>query len=165
VSFRTSAEANQGGNRSGVVVVRLPLDEPVLGDRLRAIIAESGRAKREQVAPNEQRFMVWLARSGLLRRYTRHQRLTNLIESSVTGPAATIHLLGAPVLDLVPVGVLAGNLALSFLAFSYAGRLSITVCADADQFPDLPILQAAMNAHWTAILNRTRPAAGDLAMR
>ncbi len=60
VSLRTKAEAN----RAGVIVVRLPLDEPDPGARLRTITAETAIAKRGQLAASEQRLMVFLARSG-----------------------------------------------------------------------------------------------------
>ena len=86
VSLRSGAEADRAGNRAGTVVVRLPLDEPDAGARLRTITTETAVAKQGQLAANEQHLMVWLARSGLMRYVTRRQRLTNLIESNVTGP-------------------------------------------------------------------------------
>lgn len=92
--------------------------------------------------------LIWLARLGLLRRYTRRQRLTHVVESNVIGPPAPIRLGGAPVVDLIPIGALAGNLAISFLASSYAGRLTITIRADADRYADLPVLTAAMAREW-----------------
>jgi diacylglycerol O-acyltransferase / wax synthase len=77
--------------------------------------------------------------------------MTNLHESNVIGPADPIRILGATLLDLVPVSVLSGNLTVAFLAFSYAQRLSITVLTDADQYPDLPVLMAAMRREWRAL--------------
>jgi hypothetical protein len=53
-------------------------------------------------------------------------------------------MLGAPVLELIPIGVLAGNLTIAFLALSYAGQLVVTVVADADRYPDLSVLVDAM---------------------
>lgn len=157
VSLRTADEADQPGNRSGVIVVRLPLAQPEPVARLAAIQVESADAKRHQFAGTEQRFLVWLARSGLMRYYTRRQHLTNLTESNVSGPSQPIRILGAPVLELIPIGVLAGNLTISFLALSYAGELVITVLADADRYPDLPVLVAAMNNDWAALAG-TQPA-------
>jgi hypothetical protein len=95
--------------------------------------------------------LVWVARTGLLRSLTRRQHLANLIESNVAGPPEPIRVLGAPLPDLVPVGVLAGNLALSFLALSHAGRLTVTVRTDADRYPDLPVVLAAMERDWRAL--------------
>ena len=65
-------------------------------------------------------------------------------------------MLGAPVLDLVPVGVLAGKLTIGFLALSYAGRLVITVLVDADRDSDLPILVDAMRKDWSDLETRNR---------
>jgi hypothetical protein len=160
VSLRTQAESDQAGNRAGIVVVRLPLHEPDPGARLRTIAAETAVAKRGQLAANEQHLMVFLARSGLMRYFTRRQRLSNLIESNVTGPSEPIRVLGVPVQELIPVGVIAGNLAIAFLAFSYAGRLTVTVWCDAARFPDLPVLVEAMNRDWTELATRTATAAG-----
>jgi diacylglycerol O-acyltransferase / wax synthase len=157
VSLRRPTEAGQAGNRVGGIVVRLPLTEPDPRARLWAITTETRRAKQEQAAGNEQWFVVWLARLGLMRWFSRHQHLTNVVESDVTGPRVPIAVLGARVVDLVPVGVLAGNLTVSFLAFSYAGRLTITVYADADQHPDLPVLLTGVERDWAALT----AAAGD----
>ncbi len=93
--------------------------------------------------------MLQLARVGLLRLASRRQRLTNIIESDVIGPREPLHLLGARVIDLVPIGNLAGNLSIAFLALSYLDQLVITVQADADQFPDLVTLVEAMEQDWS----------------
>ncbi|PWU47175.1 hypothetical protein DLE60_19280 [Micromonospora globispora] len=85
--------------------------------------------------------------------------MTNVIESNVVGWPEPIIVLGAPVLDVVPVSLLAGNLTLSFLALSYAGCLTITVCADADRHPDLPVLLAAMRTDWTVLADPIVPEA------
>ena len=144
--------ARHSGNQSGVIVVKLPISEPDPTVRLRLISAASARAKRDQTPAAEQRTLIWLARLGLVRRYTGRQRLTNIVESNVIGPPTPARLLGAPVVELIPIGVLAGNLALSFLACSYAGNLTITVRADPDRYPDLPILIAAMARDWQTLL-------------
>jgi diacylglycerol O-acyltransferase / wax synthase len=151
VSLRTPEQADGVGNVTGGLVVRLPLGTADPGARLAAIAAETASAKRSQVAGNEQRLLAWFAKSGLMRYFTRHQRLTNVVESNVTGPAEPVRVLGARVADLVPVGVIAGNLAITFLAFSYAGRLSITVWCDADRFPDLPVVVEAMRSEWATL--------------
>jgi diacylglycerol O-acyltransferase / wax synthase len=160
VSLRIQAEADRAGNRAGIVVVRLPLHEPDPGARLRTITTETAAAKRSQLAANEQHLMVFLARAGLMRYFTRRQRLTNLIESNVTGPPEPIRVLGAPVQELIPVGVIAGNLTIAFLAFSYAGWLTVTVWCDAERFPDLPVLVQAMNRDWAELVTRSATAAG-----
>jgi WS/DGAT/MGAT family acyltransferase len=150
VSLRPPGSA-AAGNRTGGFVVRLPCGEPAPGRRLAMVAAETARAKRDQPATAGNALLVWLARLGLARWFARRQRLTNVLESNVVGPTAPIRVLGTPVLDLVPIGNLAGNLGVSFLALSYAGRLVITVQADADRFGDLPVLMAAMRRDWAAL--------------
>ena len=83
-----------------------------------------------------------------MRQVTRHRRLTNTVVSNVIGPRSPITFLGTPIIDLIPVGPLAGNLASTFLAFSYAGALTVTVHVDADRFGDLDILTDAMSSEW-----------------
>lgn len=151
LSLRTPGADAAVGNRTGGIVVRLPQNEPDPAERLRMICVESRRAKADQLPTTGNAVLVWLARAGLLQRFTRRQRLTNLVESNVAGPRAPISLLGAPVADLVPVGNLAGNLAVSFLALSYTGHLNLAVRADADAFPDLPVVLAAMKREWALL--------------
>jgi hypothetical protein len=86
-----------------------------------------------------------------------HQRLVNLAETYLPGPPVAIDILGARVLDLHPIAPLAGNLGLSFVALSYAGRLAVIVRADADQFPDLDVLTAAMERDWRALAGSVAP--------
>jgi hypothetical protein len=78
--------------------------------------------------------------------------------SNIVGPSTPIRLLGAPVVDIVPLGALAGNLALSVLVLSYAGRLIIAVQADPVHFPDLRVMVDAMAHDWTVLSTLPRPA-------
>jgi diacylglycerol O-acyltransferase len=52
--------------------------------------------------------------------------------------------LGAPITDVMPIAVIAGNVTVSFAVLSYAGILGITVIADPDACPDLEALTAAL---------------------
>jgi diacylglycerol O-acyltransferase len=151
VSLRTAADTEAAGNRTGGLVVRLPLAEARPDVRLALIRTETTTAKRDQVATAEPRLIWWLARSGMMRAVTRHQHITNLIVSNLPGPADEIRVLGAPVVDLIPIGVLAGNLAIAFLAFSYRGSLTVTVWCDADRYPDLPVLVDSMYRDWSSL--------------
>jgi WS/DGAT/MGAT family acyltransferase len=151
VSLRRPDEQAADGNHNGSVVVRLPLYGPGPRARLRAVTAETTRAKRHQAAVAQQHFMVFVARAGLARRLSRTQRMINLVESNLPGPPAPIRILGAPVLDLIPIGAIAGNLTITFLALSYAGRLVVTAIADRDHFPDLPVVLSGMQREWAAL--------------
>ena len=154
VSLRAPGGNMDAGNHVGVVIVRLPVGEADPDLRMEQVCAESIRAKQGQVPTAGQGVAVWAARLGLLRRFTRRQHLTNLTESNMIGPPAPIRLLGAPVVDLIPIGNLAGNLSVTFLALSYAGRIAVAVRADADQYPDLPVLMAALENDWNQLAAR-----------
>ncbi|GAA4263855.1 WS/DGAT domain-containing protein [Dactylosporangium darangshiense] len=54
-------------------------------------------------------------------------------------------------LDLIPIGAVAGNLTITFLALSYAGRLVVTAIADRDHFPDLPVVLSGTQREWAAL--------------
>jgi WS/DGAT/MGAT family acyltransferase len=141
-------DAEGGGNRTGGFVVRLPCGEPDPGVRLSMIAAESMRAKRRQVPTAGNALLVWLARLRLASFFSRHQHMIHFVESNLAGPSTPVRVQGAPLLDVIPVGTLAGNLGVSFLALSYAGQLVVTVHADADRFTDLPVLVAGMRRDW-----------------
>ena len=79
---------------------------------------------------------AWLGRFGVFRRSLEHQRLVNLAETYLPGPPVPIDVLGAaPVLDLLPIAPLTGNLALSFVALSYAGRSRSPYAPTGTAFP------------------------------
>jgi diacylglycerol O-acyltransferase len=151
VSLRPPEVKTDVGNRSGGIALRIPLDADP-HERLHKIARESAEAKSDQLPTAGNSLLVWLTRVGLLRYFSRHQHVINIVESNVAGPPATISLLGAPIRSIVPIGTLVGNLALGFLALSYAGRLTIAVQADADRYRDLAVLVAAMERDCSALL-------------
>jgi hypothetical protein len=153
VSLRGKTNQADGGNRTGAYMVKLPAGESDSVARLRQIAAASAQAKGKQLNTAGNTFLILLAQLGLVRRFTRHQHFTNVMESNIAGPQDPISLLGAPVVDLIPLSNLSGNLALGFLALSYNGRLNLTVQADADLYPDLPVLVDAMRQEWAALID------------
>ena len=65
---------------------------------------------------------------------------------------------GAPVRAIVPLGIAeTGNLTVNVIALSYAGTFTVTLSADPDQVPDLPVLAAALHAELDALTTDTRP--------
>lgn len=154
----SSGHAAEAGNDIGTLHVALPVDEPDPAARLRPIAAERARAMQDAMVAIEPDVRAMLGRFGFVRRAMEHQRLVNLAATYIPGPPQRIEILGAPVIDLRPIAPLAGNIGLSFVALSYAGRLSIAVRADADQFPDLDVLTSAMEADWDALSGAVAPA-------
>jgi diacylglycerol O-acyltransferase / wax synthase len=85
----------------------------------------------------------------------------------VVGPPVPMYAFGARILDILPIIQLVGNVGLTLCAFSYAGRVSLVVTADATAFPDLDVLMAGMEQDWDALHGRrveqpvdVRPPAG-----
>ena len=157
VAMFSQGREQAAGNDIGTLLVPLPIGEPDPVARLRVIAAETDAAKRTQVAAAEPAVRAFLGRFGVVRRSMASQRLVNLHETFLPGPPTPIDILGAPVLDLLPIAPLAGNLGLSFVALSYAGRLTLAVRADADRFPDLDVLSAAMERDWQALAESVAP--------
>ncbi len=76
------------------------------------------------------------------------QRFIHVMETFLPGPPRPIHLLGARVLDVIPIQPLGRDVGLTFIASSYAGRVTLAVRADPDAFPDLDIAMAAIERDW-----------------
>ena len=88
---------------------------------------------------------------GLARPFIAHQNLVNLFVSNVPGPTRPIYVLGSKVLDAFPFTVLAGNVPVSFVAFSYAGRLNLVAQADPTAVPDVDVIGRGMACAWARL--------------
>jgi WS/DGAT/MGAT family acyltransferase len=147
---RTRAEANQLGNRSGVIPVKLPIGG-VFADRLTAVAAIMRAAKRhERGASTAVLGPVFrlLARLGLYQYFIDHQRFVHTFVSDLRGPDMPLRLLGCRVLEVVPLSVATGNVTVSFTALSYDGRLVITMIFDPDTCPDADRLGSALKSQF-----------------
>ena len=92
------------------------------------------------------------AAAGLYRLYMNHQRRLHTLVSNVHGPGPAAHLRRRPDRGRHPVSVgEAGNLTVTFVALSYAGTLTVTIIADPDRVPDLPVLTAALQTELDAL--------------
>lgn len=156
VALFSADRSGQPGNDIGTMLVPLPVDEDEPAVRLAHIAAASARARGDPSIAIEPTLRAWVRRIGGARTLE-HQRLVNLHETFLPGPPRPIRALGAEVVDLVPIAPLAGNLALSVVALSYAGRITIAVRADADAFPDLDVLIVAMERDWRRLAIRDAP--------
>jgi diacylglycerol O-acyltransferase len=146
VSARRQAEVTELGNRVGVVAVGIP----TTGDPVRrlATIARITRRRKTAAPGSSAALLGWtfrtLAKIGVYRRFVDRQRLVNTFVSDLHGPDHPLSLLGAPVVGLIPVSGISGNVTVAFAALSYAGVLTVTVIADPDRVPDLDDLAAAL---------------------
>lgn len=138
------AGAALSGNRTGVMLVPLPLAEPDPGRRLRRIAAVTRDEKWRARAQGS--FELTRSRWGtrLFDAASRHQRLAALFVTNLPGPRGRLSLAGAPLVSARPVSILAGNVRLAVAAISYAGRLCCGVHYDADALPQAPVFVRAV---------------------
>ncbi|MGY1704814.1 wax ester/triacylglycerol synthase domain-containing protein [Geodermatophilus sp. SYSU D00697] len=158
VTARRSAGLADLGNATTPLVVAVPVQgDPA--DRL-ARFAGTVRAARDAatgpplIALLGPVFRV-VAAAGGYRGYLRHQRRFHTLVSNVRGPEVPLALAGRPVEAIVPVAAgEAGNVTVAFDALSYAGMLAVTAVVDADRVPDLPVLTAALQQQFEALVGR-----------
>jgi hypothetical protein len=65
-----------------------------------------------------------------------------------------LFVLGARILEVSLANNLGGTIGLAFAILSYDGQLNLSVCADGERFPDLPVLVEAMERSWSQLSPR-----------
>ena len=148
VSRRVAGDTTTSGNLAGVMVVPVPLDADHPRGLLGAVAASTARAKVKQLAVVSSGLMVFLARTGITRAYTRRQHLINVLTTNLPGPPLPLYLAGARVRDPIAIPPIAGNVTASFAALSYDGGLTLSVVADDDSWPDFDKLMDAVRSSW-----------------
>ena len=138
VSLHHEEQGAERGNVDAGMVVPLPIDEPDEVARLEQIRAASAERK-ERTRPPAGGLFRSISVQRAFQRLVARQRLVNAYVANVPGPPATVHLAGAPVLELFPVVPITGNISIGVGALSYAGQFNITVVADRDLCPDLEV--------------------------
>jgi hypothetical protein len=148
VGGRRAPSADSPGNHAVPVIV----DGPGTGTPAERLERMAGavRAARPPT-PVPPTLLRLLAAVGLYRLYMRHQDRLHTLVSNVPGPDRPLTLDGAPITAIIPIDIAeAGNLTVTVVALSYAGTFTVTVSADPDQVPDLPVLVAALQAELDA---------------
>jgi diacylglycerol O-acyltransferase / wax synthase len=141
-SARREATAGRLGNQVGVMAVPVTVaGEPQ--QRL-AAIADFTRdrkpAARSASAAVLGPVFRTLARLGAFRWFVDRQRLVTTLVTNLRGPDHRLSFLTAPITDVIPVSPITGNVTVAFAVLSYAGTLVVTVIADSQHCPDLPLL-------------------------
>ena len=85
-----------------------------------------------------------LAQVGVFRWFVDRQRRMTTLVTNLRGPDARLSFVAAPIIDVLPVSPITGNVTVGFAVLSYAGTLVLTVVADPLRCPDLPFLQARL---------------------
>lgn len=151
ISLRTESGARTIDNEVGFVALPLPVWESDVQSRLDLIVGATRKAKSEQQSGAIAGFLAAASAIPFGKFFTAHQHTVNVRLTNVAGPPTAVHLLGARILDILPITRLFGNVGLTLAAFSYAGHMSLVVTADSTAFPDLDILMAGMERDWHAL--------------
>jgi diacylglycerol O-acyltransferase / wax synthase len=152
VSLRSAADPGTVGNQVGTIVLALPTWEPDAERRLERIVAQTRSAKARPRRPAAiMDMIVSLAGSPIGRYLFLHQRASNVLVTNVPGPPRPLFVLGARLLDVLPIPPLMGNVGLALAAFSYTSHVSLVVTTDAGAFPDVDVLMAAMDRDWQTL--------------
>ena len=155
VSSRRRASATSLGNQVGVIPVTVPTTgEPT--QRL-AAVARITR-QRKTAAPGSSAALLGpvfraLAKVGAFGWFIERQHLVNTFVSNLRGPEQRLRFLGAPVLEVIPVPMITGNITVAFAALSYSGYLDVTVIADPVRCPDLPDIVRAVQRELDVLTN------------
>ena len=146
VSVRSNSEKGVLGNRVSAWIVPIPVGEADPLRRLERIRATTQRLKETNQALGADVLSAITEWTGttLLSLGTSFQnvgRPHNLVVTNVPGPQVPLYLVGAPMLEVYPIGPLFQNQAVIVALFSYAGRLFWGLNADAEQMSDLGALR------------------------
>ena len=151
VAQKAPGESELVGNHVGTMIVPLPIDVEDVRERLAMIAAATINAKARQRSAVPQTLMAALAATGLTRFFIRRQHLVNVLVTNLAGPQFPIYVAGARLESVVPIPPIAGNVTVAFAAFSYDGRLTLAVHADAEAWPDLDALMHGMERAWMGL--------------
>jgi diacylglycerol O-acyltransferase / wax synthase len=145
VSVREPNERDELGNRISTVFVDLPVGEPDMAARVRAISAQT-RQLKQSAAVRAGALMVgasgWAPPliSGLLARAMGTVRAFNLVVSNIPGPQQPFYLDGARMREVYPVVPLnPANQCLSVGIISYDGTVCFGLLGDRDLDPPLAV--------------------------
>jgi hypothetical protein len=152
VSLRSASEARAIDNEIGIMTLPLPVGKSDVQSRLDLIVQTTRKAKSEQQPAATAAFLAAASAIPFAKSFTSHQHSVNVKVTNVIGPAIPVYVLGARILDILPITRLFGNVGLTLCAFSYAGQMYMVVTADATAFPDLDVLMAGMERDWHALV-------------
>ena len=150
------------GNELSAMLVRLPIGAAPAADRLRKVAAvershkDHGQARATNLLLSSLNSLPPAAVSAASH-LVHHQPFVNLVVTNVPGPDFPLYLLGARMLDVIPMVPLGGNLSLGVAALSYNGQFTIGVLADPDTCPDAHVLTAGIERFFAQLLGARWP--------
>jgi diacylglycerol O-acyltransferase len=150
VSVREPNDSGELGNRISTVFVDLPVGEPEMAARVRAISAQT-RELKQSAAVRAGALMVgasgWAPPliSGLLARAMGTVRAFNLVVSNIPGPQQPFYLNGVRMCEVYPIVPLnPANQCLSVGIISYDGTVCFGLLGDRDLDPPLGLAASGL---------------------
>lgn len=126
-----------GNATASSLVVPLIVHEPDAMKRLEATVTQTRLRKQSPLSYDEAGILHSPLLERLAVRFAGRQRVANVYVANLPGPPTPFYLASAPILELIPVVPLVGNIAIGIGALSYAGQFNLTVVADRDLLPDI----------------------------
>ena len=151
VGQRAASDPRELGNAAGLMRLPLAIGDADPGRLLDLAVAASSKAKKMMHTNQAAGLIALLGILGLAQPFIARQHLVNLFVSNVPGPSIPIYVLGSRVLDAFPFTVLAGNVPVSFVAFSYAGRLNLVTQVDPAAVPDVDVIARGTARAWAQL--------------
>ena len=158
VSLRSRSDRSID-NQVGVNNLPLPVCESDAQRRLDAMVQTDHLRDGRATSALTMRILAGLSAFPIARSASRRQRAVNVRISTIYGPRRPASILGAPILEILPIVRLFGNVGLALCAFSYVGQICLVVTADAARFPDLDTLMDGMERNWEALVDCPFPEA------
>jgi WS/DGAT/MGAT family acyltransferase len=154
-----TGKAEPTGNQVGIMPVRLrTAGEPL--ERLVEVAAHTrarkGSVRGSSAAISGPVFRL-LGSLGVLRWLVRHQRMVTTFVTNVRGPEQRPSFAGAVVADVIPLGIVSGNVTVAFTVFSYAGTLTVAIAADPTWCTDLDVLRDLLQAELDDLAGGAEP--------
>jgi diacylglycerol O-acyltransferase / wax synthase len=147
VALRQVGSANELGNRVTGMRVPLRMGPGTLTSRIKQIAGYTRLHRAFRLDPAAVGLFAAvrdLLGSSVGRWYIERQRLINVFVTNMVGPSEPLSMLGAEVLDIVPVAPISGNVPIAIGVLSYAGTLTVSVNADPEALPDLDAFVAGL---------------------
>jgi len=161
VARRTEVRASELGNDVGVA----PMVVGTGGRPSERLEATAAMSRQLKLVPRDSDlfapFVRVLGRLHLIRPFLERQRMINTLVTNLRGPGERLSFLGAPISEAIALSVVTGNVTAAFAVLSYAGTLTITIVADPDTCPDLPLLRDALARHLAELTHEVRNGTGS----
>jgi hypothetical protein len=146
---RGAEEHTDLGNRVLSLFARLPVAEPDPLHRYLRVVEETGALKSGGQPRGGAALMglSGLAPPILHATFVRSAfatRLFNITITNVPGPPRQLYVLGAPMVDVIPMVPLATEHAIGIAVVSYAGQMVFGLTTDYDSAPDLDVMVEAL---------------------